>query len=140
MAFPAAKPVPPHKAGGTAWSVQIDQPKAGHPTLAVRNLRALYHFPNGSEVLLGEVPVRKGKGPLKFDGSLKKLEFLAIDMNTHMAAAEVCEGGTPECTVVLPLTIDRDGKTGTMTGLVGEVDVGWKHFPLHCIKVIRPAP
>ena len=41
--------------------------------------------------------------------------------------------------VVIPLTIERDGKTGTMVGLVGEVDVGWKLFPLHCIKVIKPA-
>ena len=138
VTFPTAKPFPPHKAGGTEWKVQIDQPKAGHPTLTVRNLKALYHFPGGSEVLAGEIPVRKGRTPLKFDTSLKKLEFLAIDTNTHMAAAEVCEDGAPECTVVIPLTIDRDGKTGTMVGLVGEADVGWKLFPLHCIKVIRP--
>lgn len=140
ITFPAAKPFHSHKPGGTEWKVQIDQPKAGNPTLAVRNLKALYHFPNGSEVLAGEIPVRKGRTPLKFDASLKKLEFLAIDTNTHMAAAEVCEDAAPECTVVIPLTTERDGKTGTMVGLVGEVDVGWKLFPLHAIKVIKPGP
>jgi len=138
MTFPAARPLPERKADGPSGSVRIDRPKAGNPPLTVRNLKALYTFPGGVEQLADALPVRKGE-PLKLDGTLRRLEVLAVDANAHAAAAEVQAGDGPERTVVLPLTRDQDGRTGTLVGLLGEVDVGWKLFPLHTVKAVSPA-
>ena len=33
----------------------------------------------------------------------------------------------------------EDKKAGTLVGFLGEVDAGWKLFPLHTIKVITPS-
>ncbi len=135
--FPAARPLPPPPSGGIAWGIQIDQPKAGNPTLSVRNLKALYVFPGGVEILADSLPIRKGD-TLPLDTKLKKLEMLAVDTNTHMAAVEVTLEGGPDRIVVLQLTREQAGRTGTLVGLVGEVAVGWKLFPLHTIKTIAP--
>jgi hypothetical protein len=137
VTFPGAKPLPERKPGGTAWSVTIDQPKAGNPALAVRDLKVLYAS-GAAEQVADALPVRKGE-PLKFDASLKRLEVLAVDPNTHIAAAEVQPADSPERTVAIPLTRDQGGKTGVLVGLLGEVDAGWKLFPLHTIKVLAPA-
>jgi hypothetical protein len=135
--FPSAKPVPVHLPGGLVWSIQIEHPKAGNPTLAVRNLKALYTFPGGVEVLYDAIPARKGD-PLPLNATVKKLEFLAVDTNTHVAAVEVTsDAGADRLTAIL-LTREQAGRTGTLVGLVGEVDVGWKLFPLHTIKTIAP--
>lgn len=138
IAWPSAKPMPSRPAGGTAWSVQIVQPLAKDPMLAVRNLKALYSFPGGVEQLIEALPVRKGE-PLHFDAKLKKLELIAVDQNTHMAALEVTIEGGMERLIAVPLTLEQDKRTGTLIGLVGEVDSGWKLFPLHAIKVVKPA-
>jgi hypothetical protein len=138
VTFPGAKPLPERKPGGLAWSVTVDQPKAGNPALAVRELKVLYALPGGVEQLADALPVRKGD-PLNLDDSLKRLEVLAVDPNTHMAAAEVQTADGPERTVVIPLTREQDKKTGTLVGLLGEVDAGWKLFPLHTIKTLSPA-
>jgi hypothetical protein len=138
VTFPGAKPLPERKPGGLVWSVKVDQPKAGNPTLTVRDLKALYALPGGVEQLADSLPVRKGD-PLRLDDSLKRLEVLAVDANTHMAAAEVQTADGPERTVVIPLTREQDKKTGTLVGLLGEVDAGWKLFPLHTIKTLSPA-
>jgi hypothetical protein len=138
VTFPGAKPLPERKPDGLAWAVTVDQPKGGNPTLAVRDLKALYALPGGVEQLSDVLPVRKGD-PLKLDASLKRLEVLAVDPNTHMAAAEAQTADGPERTVVIPLTREQDKKTGTLVGLLGEVDAGWKLFPLHTIKVLTPA-
>lgn len=138
VTFPGAKPLPERKPGGLAWSVKVDQPKAGNPTLVVRELKVLYALPGGVEQLADALPVRKGD-PVKLDASLKRLEVLAVDPGTHMAAAEVLAGDGPERTVVVPLVREADKKAGTLVGLLGEVDAGWKLFPLHTIKVLTPA-
>lgn len=135
--FPAARPLPTRPAGGTTWAVQIEQPKAGHPTLVVRNLKALYSYPGGVEQLADALPVRKGD-PLILDGSLKKLEVIAVDQNTMMAALEVTTAAGPERLVAVPLTRADGKRTATLTALVGEVDCGWKLFPLHTVKVVKP--
>ena len=137
VTFPNAKPVASHPPGGLGWAVQIEQPKAGNPSLAVRNLKALYTFPGGVEILHDAIPVRKGD-PLPLNATLKKVEFLAVDTNTHVAAVEVTsEAGADRLTAIL-LTREQAGRTGTLVGLLGEVDVGWKLFPLHTIKTIAP--
>jgi len=137
LAWPNAKPLA-SRAVGTAWHVQIEQPKAKDPTLTVRNLKALYTFAGGFELLSDTLPVRKGE-PFKLDTKLKKLEMVAIDPNTQNSAVELTLEGSPEKLVAMPLTLEQGTRLGTLLGFVGEVDAGWKLFPLHCVKVIKPA-
>ncbi len=137
LAFTGAKPLPDRKADGPAWAVKIDHPKAGNPTVAARNLKALYQFPGGAEKLADVLPVRKGD-PLALGGPGKppgfaQLDMLAVDSNRKLAVAEV--GGR---TVLIP-TAEWEGKPATLVGLVGEVDAGWKLFPLHTVLELKPA-
>lgn len=131
VAFPDAKPVTPKK-GGSPWLIQIDHPKAENPTLKAENFKFLYLFAGSGEVLTEAVTLRKGES-LKLDETVKAFTPLAVDQNTHMAAVEV-QIGDAEKIVIIPLQLEKDGKTGTLVGLVGEVDAGWKLFPLHTIK------
>ncbi len=134
VAFTGAKPVPPRK--GEPWQIQIDQPKAENPTLRAANPKFLYQFPGGIGVLTDTAPVRKGE-PFKFDDKVTAFTPIAVDQNTHLAAVEVLIGDGPEKVIVLPQEIERDGKKGTLAGLVGEVEAGWKLFPLHTIKGMK---
>lgn len=136
VAFPNAEAVLNLKPGG-AWAVQIVQPGAENPTLIARNLKPLYQYAGGAEQLADGLLVRKGP-PLPFDAGLKRFEMLANDTNTHFAAAEVETGAGPERVIAIPLAPEQDKKTGTLVGLVGEVDAGYKLFPLHTIKLIKP--
>ncbi|MCE9561241.1 MAG: hypothetical protein K8U57_04225 [Planctomycetes bacterium] len=138
ITFPDAKPLQAPKAVGLNWAVQIIQKEPSNPTVKVRNLKVLYHAPDGSERLSNDIPVRKGT-PIPLDEKLTRLEWLATDTNTNFAAVEVEVGGTPEKLVVIPLTGDMDKKTGSVVGLLGEIDTGYKLFPLHTIKSIAPA-
>ncbi len=134
VAFPGAKP-PAAKKGGSPWLVQIDQPKAENPTLKASNFKFLYQFPGGVEVVTDAATVRKGD-PFKLDDAVKAFTPVAVDQNTHMAAVEV-QIGDVEKVVVIPQEIEKDGKKGTLAGLLGEVDAGWKLFPLHSIKSMK---
>jgi hypothetical protein len=135
VTFSGASPLPEARSTGTTWSVKIVQPKAGDPTLTVRNLKLLYQFPGGIESLDDAIPVRKG-AVLPLNGTVKRFEILATDTNTNLAAAEVETTTGPERVVIVPLTKEQDQKTGTLLGFLGEVEAGWKLFPLHTIKVI----
>jgi hypothetical protein len=135
--FLDAKPLPERKPGGALWGVQIVQPGAKDPTLTVRNLKVLFTFPGGTEQLLEGLPVRKGD-PLKLDASVKRLEILATNADTQITVLEVQSSDGPERVVVVPLTLEEGGRTGTLAGFLGEVDVGWKLFPLHTVKLIKP--
>lgn len=137
ISWPVAKPLPSRPASSMAWSVQIVQLLPKDPELTVRNIKTLYSFPGGTEQLLDAIPVRKGE-PLTFDAKLKSLEWLAVDSNTQMAAVEVLVEGSTERLLAVPLTLERDKRIGTLIGLVGEVDHGWKLFPLHAIKQLKP--
>jgi hypothetical protein len=137
IAFPAARSMATRSAGA-AWSIQIVQPAAKDPTIIVRNVKALYAFPGGVEQRVEAIPVRKGE-PLRFDSKLKKLEMIAVDQNTRMAVMEVETEGGPERLVAAPLTLEQQQRTGILIGLIGEVDHGWKLFPLHAVKVVKPA-
>ena len=137
LTWPGAKPMA-SRAVGTTWHVQIEQPKSKDPAVTVRNLKAIYSFPGGVEQLADALPVRKGE-PLKLDTKLKKLEMIAVDTNTQMSAMEATIDGDPERLVAVPLALDQGKRTGTLIGFIGEVDAGWKLFPLHCVKVIKPA-
>jgi hypothetical protein len=134
VAFADAKPLPARKAG-LPWLVQIDQPKAMNPTLKASNFKFLYQFPGGVEELRDAGTVRKGE-PLKLDDSVKAYTSLAVDVNAGMVAAEV-QVGDAEKVVLIPLRVEQDGKTGTLVGLLGEVDAGWKLFPLETIKSMK---
>jgi hypothetical protein len=139
VVFPGAVPLPGRPAG-PAWAVQIDHPKAMNPTLAVRNLKALYAAPGGAEFLADDLPTRKGP-PLKLDpAAFNKQELLAVDGNTQTAAAELTPADGPERLIAFPLTRDRAGKAAQLVGLLGEVDAGWKLFPLHAVKAVGPGP
>jgi hypothetical protein len=134
VAFPDAKPLPARK-GVSAWQIQIDQPKAMNPTLKVGELKFLYQFAGSGEVLVDAVTVHKSD-PLKFDAAVKSYTTLAVDPNSHVVAAEVQVGDAERVVVIMP-TIEKDGKTGTLVGVVGEVEAGWKMFPLHTIKNMK---
>lgn len=134
VAFPNASPVP-EKKGTAYWMVQIDHPKAQNPTLKASNFKFLYQFPGGVEVLADAATVRKGD-PLKLDESVKAFTPVAVDQNLHAAAVEVTVGDADKV-VVIPLQLEKDGKTGVLAGLLGEVDGGWKLFPMHTIKGMK---
>jgi len=121
----------------STWNVQIAQPKANDPVIVVHNLKVLTAHSGGVEKLADAIPVRKGE-PISFDGKLKRFEVVAHDQITDVVAAEVEVGGA-ERTIVIPHILDPAGKPGTVVGLLGEVDAGWKLFPLHTIKVITPS-
>jgi hypothetical protein len=135
VTFPGAVEVPAAKGGGTAWAVQIVQPKADNPTVKARNLKVLCQFKDGTQDLLDAVPSRKGAA-VPFDAKLTRFEMLANDENTNIAVAEVDAGG--ERVVAIPLAVDKGGKSGVVVGLLGEVEAGYKLFPLHTVKVIVP--
>ena len=106
-----------------------------NPTLNVGELKFLYQFPSGEEVLADAGTVHKSD-PLKFDDSLRSYTTLAVDPNSRVVAAEVQAGDKERVVVIMP-TVEKDGKTGTLVGLVGEVPAGWKVFPLHTIKTMK---
>lgn len=138
IAFRGAKPLPARPSGGAAWAVQIVQPLANHPTLTVRNLKPLFAFANGTEVLLDAIPTRKGDSVSLMSLGIKRLEILAVDPNTQLAAMEVQPDEGAQHIVMMPLTLEQEKKSAALVGLLGEVDAGWKLFPLHTIKVITP--
>jgi hypothetical protein len=146
IVFGGAVPVPavPKTAAEKGWSVKTIQSgkKAAStapepPVMIVRNLKALYQFSGGAEQLVDGIPVRKGT-PVPFDANLKRFELLANDENTGIAAAEIEVGAGPEKIIAIPLTTEQDKKTGTLVGFLGEVDAGYKLFPLHTVKSIAP--
>jgi hypothetical protein len=139
VVFPGVVPLPTRPAG-PAWAVQTGQPTGMGPTLAVRNLKALYAAPGGVEWLADDLPTRKGP-PLRLDAkSVKRLEVLAVDTNTRTAAAELTPADGPERLIAIPLTREHAGKTGQLVGLLGEADAGWKLFPLHTVRAVSPGP
>jgi hypothetical protein len=87
------------------------------------------------EVLSETAIVTKGE-PLKLDDAVTQVTLLAVDQNRHVAVVEVLTGET-ERVVVVPQDIEKEGKKGALVGLVAEVEVGWKVFPLHTIKVMK---
>jgi hypothetical protein len=133
VSFPDAQPLPKREVR-LPWLVQIDQPKAMNPTLKASSFKFLYQFPGGPDLLADAGMVRKGEA-LKLDG-VTLYTALAVDLNANMIAAEV-QVGDKEKVVLIPLTIEKDGKIGTLAGLFGEVDAGWKLFPLQVIKTMK---
>ncbi len=145
VAFPAPSPVQPvpKEAVGKGWSVKLVQSKKAAakmpepPVLIVRNLKALVQSTGGGEQLIDGIPVRKGQ-PVPFDMNLKRFEMLATDLDTSIAAAEIELGAGPEKVIAIPLTTEQDKKVSTLVGFLGEVDAGYKLFPLHTVKAITP--
>ncbi|MCS6866658.1 MAG: hypothetical protein RMJ56_05495 [Gemmataceae bacterium] len=134
VAFPQPVPVPARKSLA-AWHIQIDQPKAMNPTLTVGDMKFLYQLSNGSEFLTEAAAVYKSE-PLRCDATLTSYTTLAIDPASRIITAEVYGGDHERIVVILP-TMSKDGQTATLVGLVAEVDVGWKLFPLHTIKTMK---
>lgn len=134
ITFAGAKELTEPKKGGTTWVIQIIQ-AAENPPLIVRNLKLLYHYTGGIEKLEDKIPVRKGES-IPLNGTVKRLEILATDPNTNIAAAEIDTATATDKVIAIPLTQEADKRTGTLVGFVGEVDAGWKMFPLHTIKLI----
>ena len=133
LTHPDAKPVTPRK--GSPWLIQIDQSKGMDPTLKAANFKFLYQFPGGVEVLTDAATTHKSD-PLKMDDTLTAYTTLAVDASNHVVAVEAQVGDTTRI-VVIPPSIEKDGKKGTLAGLLGEVDAGWKLFPLHTIKSMK---
>jgi hypothetical protein len=143
ITFAGVKPLARSRSG-TSWNIRIiktkkDEPVVvDNPTLAARNLKVLVSTAGGGERLLDALPIRKGE-PIAFDAKLKRFELLANDLNTGIAAAEIETADGAERVIAIPLTLGKDKKASSIVGLVGEVDAGWKLFPLHTIKVITPS-
>ena len=134
VAFAGAQPLPERK-GSLPWLIQIDQPKAMDPTLKASNFKFLYQYPGGGDELADAGILRKGD-PLKLDDSVKTFTPVAVDLNLNTAAVEV-QIGDAEKVVVIPFQIEKDGKKGVLAGILGEVEAGWKLFPIHTIKVMK---
>ncbi len=144
VVFPDPLPVPPvpKEAAGKGWSVRLVQSKKAAalpepPPLIVRNLKTLLALPGGAEKLIDGIPQRKGP-PVPFDPNLKQVELLAHDPDRNFAAAEITLATGPEKVIAIPLLADADKQAGTLVGLLGEVDVGYKLFPLHTVRLIVP--
>jgi hypothetical protein len=135
VSFAGAQPVPERK-GRSPWQIQIDQPAADNPTLKAANFKFLYRSASGVEVLADAATVRKGD-PFKLDDAVTAFTPVAVDQNTHMAAVEVQIGDGPEKVIIIPQEIEKDGKKSTLAGLLGEVEAGWKLFPIHSIKGMK---
>jgi hypothetical protein len=139
ITFSHAKPVEA-KAGGRNWAVQIFHPAANNPTVKAKNLKVLFQNRDGTQQLVDALPVRKGPA-VTFDAKLSRFEMLDnTDVrDVKYAVADIELGKGEEKTIVIPLAVDQDGKqTGTLAGLLGEVETGYKLFPLHTIKIIVP--
>lgn len=136
VTFAGARPAPARKEAA-AWQVQIDQPKALNPTLKATNFKFLYQRADGTEVLADAATVRKGD-PFALDASVTLFTVLAVDPNTRLAVVEV-QTGAVEKLLVIPQEVERDGKKAVLVGLVGEVEAGWKLFPLRAIKGGKPS-
>jgi hypothetical protein len=134
--FSGSKVIPKPRNTGTFWAVQIDQRNEKDPTLNVRNLKALYQYSRGVEQLEDRIPVRKA-AELSLNDKLKRLEMVANDATANLVTAEVDTATEKEKLIVIPLSQKMDTNSKTLVGFVGEVDVGWKLFPLHTVKVIK---
>jgi hypothetical protein len=133
VAFAGATP-PPERKAPPQWAIQIDQPRAMNPTLKASNFKFLYQFPGGVDVLTDAVMTHKSD-PLKME-AVKTYTTLAVDPNTQVIAAEVQVGETERVVVIQP-QLEKDGKTGVLVGMLGEVEAGWRLFPLHTIKNMK---
>lgn len=138
LEFPAAKPLPPRAAESLQWSVQLEGAKPEDAPLVVKNLKPYYQLAGSVEQLADSLPVRKGE-PIIFSDAkkapnFKRLEVLAVDPNKKALVLEVDSG---ERTAVV-LTGEIDKKPATLAGFIGEVDAGWKYFPLHTIHDLKP--
>jgi hypothetical protein len=134
VAFAGAS-APPERKGQSPWLIQIDQKTAMNPTLKASNFKFLYLFPGGVDVVTDAAATHKGD-PLKMDDAVKAYTTLAVDANTSVIAAEV-QVGEVERVVVIQPQWEKDGKIGTLVGMLGEVEAGWKLFPLHAIKNMK---
>ncbi len=133
-----ARSVPHAVVGGVPWNVQIVQPSAKDPIVPARNLKPLIALPGGRQKLLEGLPLHK-REPLVFTPQLNRFTLLANDPNTGFAVAEIAVAGQEERLIAIPLTVPVDGQSGTLLGLLGEIDAGWKLFPLHTIRTITPS-
>ena len=136
--FPAAKPLPARNANAPVWAIRLENAKPDDPPHTVRNLKALYQLAGGIEQLAESLPVRKGDpvsfGTTEKPATIKKFEVVAVDPNKKTVVLDLDSG---DRTAVVP-TGELDKKPATLLGLVGEVDAGWKLFPLHTIREAVP--
>lgn len=139
IAFPQAKPLPPRAANAPGWAITLEDAKPADRPHIVRNLKALYQFSGGVEQISDLLPARKGEPVVLGTGDkpspYKKIEVIAVDPTNRTLVLELDSG---ERTVVIP-TGELDKKPATLVGFLGEVDAGWKLFPLHAIGEMTPA-
>ncbi len=134
VSFADAKPLPARK-GGPAWAVQINQKDAMHPTLKAGEFKFVYRLAGGTEVIADAATTHKSD-PLKLDAAATAYTTLAVDANTSTVAVEVQSGDAVRI-VVIPPTVEKDGKTATLLGALCEVEAGWKLFPLYAVKGMK---
>lgn len=116
---------------GTTATVTINDDKKS--TVEVSNLRSLYQFPDGMEHLSTFLMFRKS---LRVE--LAQVQKL---VNTSGDAAEatfqVVQKDGNDDTLTLLNSVTLDEKPATLLGLLGEVEAGYRLFPVHTILEVN---
>lgn len=129
--FPHAQPLPPRSTDSRTWRIYLEAAKADDKPQTVRQVKALYQLANGQERLVSGLRVRNGQ-PIMLDADpavASKMDVVAVDPNKNTLVLAV---DAPDRLVVIP-THQLEDQPARLLGLVGEVEAGWKFFPLHTI-------
>jgi hypothetical protein len=117
-------------AGNTATITVNDEKKA---EVKVNNLQPLYQVPDGMERLAPFLMFRKS---LKVE--LAQVEKLVNTSGDAVEATfQVVHKDGNDDTLTLLNSITLDGKPATLLGLLGEVDAGYRLFPVHTILEVN---
>ncbi len=127
--FKFSAPKAPAASSGRTATVLIDDTKT--PSSSVTDLKALYHFADGSERLSPLVFFRIS---VKYDlATIQKLEFSG--KNGEDVKVTRKEGEPKDLKLLSKVTID--GKEAELVGFVGKVPAGYRLFPPHTLTSIE---
>lgn len=129
--FPGAKTptAPPVK--GDLFSFQIVPETKGKTgvVMSALNIRGLYRFGDGSEKLL---PWLMFKKTLKIDlNDIQRMQVMSYSVKDKTAECEVIKKDDSPLMLTLLGSVLIDDKPATLIGLLGQVEAGWKLFPIH---------
>jgi len=136
--FPDAKlsEAPPPK--GELFSFLVAPEGKGKTATVVTalNVQGLYRFGDGTEKLF---PWLMFKKTLKVEiGNIQSMTVGDFSVKEKTAECEVTLKDGMQLSVTLLSHVNVDGKPATLVGLLGEVPVGWKLFPIHAFQQFQP--
>jgi hypothetical protein len=129
--FPAPQPASEVR-GRTATVLADDKEKSVH---AVAGLTPLY-LSGSTYRTLPELMFKKTV-KIDLDKMIKLRRLPPADKKQTALEFEVTLGSGEQHNLTLLTKIEHDGKTAQLVGLVGQVAVGYKLFPLHTIAELR---